>query len=352
MERTGIVCISSNLKKQKTYRSIDCTKFLLSLFVVGIHTDPFEKTIVGMVAKLLVFSLAVPMFFSISGYFISSKCKEQSNDAFVKYCMHIGKMYLVWTILYLPEIIREYRSHQGWGLIKDGRVVLLRNLFVCGSYNQLWYLIATIWGGVLLYLSYKYIQNEKIIVLLCGGICVISMLLDSCAGMIPMSLRYIGEMYQGYFVSVRNGVLFGFPFMGVGICARLIEKEQTRKSVVFLSINALVLFTLRAIATFVIKHYDMDFGMVITPGTWTLSLLMMLLLLQVEMPLSQEMSIWLRKSSTLVFLIHPYMIRIAKLLTVNNMMIFFITIGLSLLFSAVVISLEKTSCFKCIKVLY
>lgn len=338
----------------KTYKSIDILKFILSIFIIGIHTNPFGTGTIGLAIKLVIFPLAVPLFFATSGFFLCKKFlyhnTKDMNHITTSYCIRLGKIYLIWTLLYLPHIINDYQNREGWGLIDNGAQIILRNLFFAGSYNQLWYLIASIWGGALLFLAIKYLKSEHKVVVVCISIYLIALLLDSCSGVLPEFLNLIPYYYNGYFNSIRNGVLFGLPFIGIGLVAyRVLERKIAKKILV---VSTILFFMFRVVATFIIKYYDMEYNMEITPGTWGTTLCILVFLLQMDVPISVDLSIWLRKSSILVFLIHPYMIDIAKQLTSDTNVLFILVVFFSLLFSTVVMLGERTKIFHWLKYLY
>lgn len=205
---------------KKNYKSIDCLKFVLSIFVIGIHTPgPFSGTPFGLGIQIVIFTLAVPLFFAITGFFFYGKLQKNYDTETIKhYCWRLGKLYLVWTLLYIPHIIIDYQNHQGWGMLENGIVVLIRNIFFLGSYNQLWYLLAAIWGGILLSCCVKALKDWKKIAVLCILVCVIAMLFDSCTGIWPAQLRIIPTMYRGIFKFCTERIAVWIPFFGGWYC--------------------------------------------------------------------------------------------------------------------------------------
>lgn len=335
---------------KKTYSSIDCLKFFLAICVVGIHTSgPFGGTTLGLVIAIIIFTMAVPLYFAVSGFFFYGKIRKHLDVKTVKvYCWRLGRVYLLWTLLYIPHVITDYRTHRGWGMLENGIIVLIRNIFFLGSYNHLWYLLACIWGGILLFFCIKALKDWRKSVVLCIVIYCIALLFDSCAGIWPVHLRSIPMMYQGYFNSVRNGLLFGFPFMGIGIAAYEMQNMKSGRALLV----AVLFFLYRIVATSVIKWYDMELGLLVTPGTWGCSLFLLVWLLRLELPISDALSQWLRKSSIIMFLIHPYMIDVASVVTNNSTVLFVLVVLLCLGFSAAVSVLEQKKGFGWLKHIY
>lgn len=65
----------AELQKQKEYGLIDVGKFIMSIFVVAIHTHPMAEMENNHIKSLLGVFLdcAVPFFFMASGFFIERK---------------------------------------------------------------------------------------------------------------------------------------------------------------------------------------------------------------------------------------------------------------------------------------
>ena len=92
--------------------------------------------------------LGVPFFFLVSGFFLQKKIQDVQK---VKaYLARIFQLYVIYTVLYLPQIVYDYRKaggFWGWNLLD-----FVRNFFLVGSYTQLWYFVGLIVATLLLYL--------------------------------------------------------------------------------------------------------------------------------------------------------------------------------------------------------
>lgn len=124
------------IANDKTYKSIDILKFILSIFIIGIHTNPFGTATIGLAIKLVIFPLAVPLFFAVSGFFLCKKFLyhniKDMNRITTSYCIRLGKIYLIWTLLYLPHIIIDYQNREGWGFtISCNKVLKIRTQSCC-----------------------------------------------------------------------------------------------------------------------------------------------------------------------------------------------------------------------------
>ncbi len=128
-------------------KGIDLVKVLMAFVVVSIHTTTWPL--------LGIREVAVPYFFLVSGFFLFGKMTGDRTDdlaAIRSWTLKILRLYLIWTAIYLPFTV--------YGFIQDGlslkQCLMLfgRNLLFVGENFMswpLWYLLAMIWSGVLVY---------------------------------------------------------------------------------------------------------------------------------------------------------------------------------------------------------
>ena len=181
-------------------KGIDLVKVLMAFVVVSIHTTTWPL--------LGIREVAVPYFFLVSGFFLFGKMTGDRTDdlaAIRSWTLKILRLYLIWTAIYLPFTV--------YGFIQDGlslkQCLLLfgRNLLFVGENFMswpLWYLLAMIWSGVLVY------------VLRALKVPVWGMLL---AGIILAALpHFLGDnaLYVKLFRDSRNLVFTGPFYIAVG----------------------------------------------------------------------------------------------------------------------------------------
>lgn len=100
----------------KNYNSFDVAKFVCALMVVMIHVPPFGSSATGVVGwfnfgiQNYVARVAVPLFFVISGFLIfrGSLGSKVAVSYFIRYSKRIFRIYLFWTMVYLPWSIRNF----------------------------------------------------------------------------------------------------------------------------------------------------------------------------------------------------------------------------------------------------
>ena len=129
-------------------KGIDLVKVLMAFVVVSFHTTTWPL--------LGIREVAVPYFFLVSGFFLFGKLKgDRAADlsAIRAWTLKILKLYLIWTAVYLPFTV--YGFLQDSLSLKQSLAVFVRNLAFVGENFMswpLWYLLALIWSGVLIYI--------------------------------------------------------------------------------------------------------------------------------------------------------------------------------------------------------
>jgi surface polysaccharide O-acyltransferase-like enzyme len=151
-------------KQVSMIAGIDAFKFVFSIFVVGIHTHPFEQS--TETAKSVVgffFNMAVPFFFISSSYLLFSKPIDDSSERrrnINRYALKMVKLYAAWTIIYLPVTFYDY-----WGngkTVAHNAASFFRMLVMVGEHFfswPLWYLLASIYGIIIM----KLLVNRKFV---------------------------------------------------------------------------------------------------------------------------------------------------------------------------------------------
>ena len=100
--------ILNRIPNETRFHGIDIIKFIMSIFVVAIHSQ-FSLTTHGYLKNVLdiLFGAAVIYFFIASGYFIGSyfkyenRCYTENSFRNVKSSFFkIAKMYFIWCAVY------------------------------------------------------------------------------------------------------------------------------------------------------------------------------------------------------------------------------------------------------------
>jgi len=145
---------------RKEFKGIDVAKFILALFVVAGHTHPFKDIQNPVFRQLWENSLllVVPYFFMAAGFFLFSKVYKQPDKAYqlssiLPYLKRIFKLYIYWTIIFLPITIWRYVTDDL--TFQKNIVLFVRGTFFFGEnyYSwPLWFLLSMTYSIALIYL--------------------------------------------------------------------------------------------------------------------------------------------------------------------------------------------------------
>lgn len=145
----------------KRYDSLDLLKWIMSFVVIAQHTHPFETVDNSLFlnCQSMVFSLSVPTFFVCTGYFLLRERGENREELALRvkrYALRVLRLYLLWTAVYLPCTFYEYFT-DGKGFLVDLYLMVQGTVLVGAHYYSwhLWYLLAVVYSGSLLYLIIK-----------------------------------------------------------------------------------------------------------------------------------------------------------------------------------------------------
>lgn len=147
---------------KKEYNSLDILKFVLSIFVLVIHSG-IDKTVISPLLRI-----AVPSFFLISSYLFFSKVAKLSDDkekqkALVRLVKRNIFLYLFWVVCQLPLII--YGHHYHIDFFQKGIWSTLKIILLGQGFTGSWYIITLVVGSVLIYFASKKISAGCLVVL-------------------------------------------------------------------------------------------------------------------------------------------------------------------------------------------
>jgi hypothetical protein len=145
---------------RKEFKGIDVTKFILALLVVAGHTHPFKDiqnpTFLYLWKQLQL--LVVPYFFMAAGFFLFQKVDQQPNKAqklavIWPYIKRIAKMYIYWTIIFIPITLWNYATDD-IVFHKDIILFVRGTLFFGENYYSwpLWFLLSMTYSLAFIYL--------------------------------------------------------------------------------------------------------------------------------------------------------------------------------------------------------
>ena len=149
------------------YSGLDLLKFFFAIVVIAIHTHPFynypcieSSRLYGMICEG-----AVPFFFVCSGFFLGLKIykqpsvSDQPENIYTTekaYLLRIAKLYLTWTMIYLPLAIYGFHLENYTWL--HSAIVYVKQIILVGENYcswPLWYLLSTVYCALFLLLFHK-----------------------------------------------------------------------------------------------------------------------------------------------------------------------------------------------------
>lgn len=209
------------MNRDKAYTGIDYFRFLAAFLIIAIHTSPlssFSET-GDFILTRIVARVGVPFFFMTSGFFLISRYTygEEKLAAFVKKTVLI---YGISIAVYIPVNI-----YNGYFSMDHLLPNIIKDLFFDGTMYHLWYLPASVIGGILAWLLVKRWGLGRAF-LISFVLYVIGLFGDSYYG-IAKQLPVLKAFYSALFeVSdyTRNGIFFAPVFFVLGG----IVAEQTK----------------------------------------------------------------------------------------------------------------------------
>ncbi len=305
--------LSSKANSSTSYNGLDLFKLFCAVLIVIIHIAPFGNPPHLSTGWYLNFwiqnffcRIAAPFFFVASGFLLFKKTSYLQFDLSVikKYVVRMLKLYLIWTVIYLPcEINIYYANKTGflYNLIDHIRCTILT-----GSYTQLWYFPALIFAVILIAFLLSKRVKPQIIVAIAGCFYAIGLLAQSWFGLIrPLEqsapfLWSILKKIEFVILTTRNGLFEAFLFVAIGMIIAFSSKTLSLG-------KALVGFVLSFVAMYAetrflfehnfIRRVDMYIFLVPTV------MFMFIVAIQIKLPDSPVYKT-VRKLSSLIFYSH------------------------------------------------
>lgn len=234
-------------------KKIDILKFVISIFVVAIHTLP------PGFALRPVLRTAVPLFFIITSYLFFTKqstlysCAER-RAGLIKYVKRILTLYLFWFVVLLPITISMHEWYGDFNVFKIYDIV--RSFFFGSTFGASWFLIASLIGvSTIWYLTEKKVADKWIIAVgavIYGMCCLLSNYYNALTR-IP-NLERLYHVYTFFFTEPYNSFPVSLLFVGIGKYLANHELHLPYKTLVAFSI----LFLLTSYMEFYLaRHYGL-----------------------------------------------------------------------------------------------
>lgn len=337
---------------EKSYTGIDCFRMAAALLIITIHTSPlagFSETADFILTRIFA-RVAVPFFFVTSGFFLISRYNYQIGklSAFVR---KTAMIYGAAILLYIPVNL-----YNGYFKMENLLPNLIKDIVFDGTLYHLWYLPASILGGVAAWYLVKKLDYQKAFAV-AAVLYLTGLFGDSYYGVIRNVSVCSGFYALIFQVSdyTRNGIFFAPVFFVMGgfiadqreqtawkklVCSHS-EQECAADSIKIDLLHenriwwngigmgltlALMLAEGLTLHHFQVQRHDSMYVFLL-PCVYFL----FMLLLQFR----GKRQVWLRDVSLIVYLIHPMMIVVIRMaaklfhlqaLLVDNSVIHFLAV--------------------------
>lgn len=260
MKTTDKNNISAKLSDKTEFFAVDFFRLVFAIGIVALHLSPLENVnnVWNYFLVNVLTRLGVPFFFLVSGFFLQKKLDDFGK---VKtYIVRLLQLYLIYTLLYLPQIIYGYMNG-GDSPLRNAFAFMREFLFV-GSYLQLWYFVALMAATLLLYWLVKKLRlSDKRITVIVLVIYVIGTILNAYIYPLKESLNVpVSEfaavnkqylllwLYFKIFSTTRNGLFFGLPYLFFGYLIAKNKHRIYRKNYFLLAVLSFIVMTGEAFA--------------------------------------------------------------------------------------------------------
>ncbi|MEG0177154.1 acyltransferase [Anaerorhabdus sp.] len=279
---------------KKNYNAIDIMKFISAFLVIIVHTYPFYTSVptFGFITSNIVGRVVIPFFFLAAGYFFQKG--NPSKERFKKYTFKLLRLYIVWSVLYIPLGIHLLNGFMEMTpvLWAAGSFLALVNF---GTYFHLWYMAALIFAIVFCYYYLRKFSMKSLVIV--GFILFCFGCLETYYGLIPNGTFLDAlNIYLMIFFTTRNGLFFGILFVSLGMA---VAKYDLASKVKYshISLLSLVFFIALCVEAFSIKSLgwaiDYNFYIMVVPFSycWFVTLLKTNVTLKLDYAALREYSV-------------------------------------------------------------
>ena len=201
----------------KNYDSIDLMKFIACIFVVAIHSAPFQdiSPLLNRVIILGIGRIAVPLFFLASAFFLF-----KSNEINIKkYLKRMGKLYFAWFLISSPiTFFNHFIIEQEPLLIKC--FTFVKCFFFTSTFSGSWFLASCVFCTCFFYLMEKYNILNKGFIITISFLIYIICVSTSAWGKLLFSLipdfKTFFDNIVFWFAKPYISILVGLPYFSFG----------------------------------------------------------------------------------------------------------------------------------------
>ena len=355
------------LEEERSFAAIDLARFIFSLLIVAFHFPPFfgDSDVAGILDFIFLRyleRLAVPFFFLCSGFFLYRNCEFNASalKKEKKYILRMLRLYLVWTIVYLPLSINSFQ-YDDRGIL-HAVLLYIRNFIFTGSYFHLWYLNAAAMAVLLILIFRTRNKSPEKILMIAAAFYMLGLLAQSWFGMIkpmqvltPMVWKCLKGV-QRLIGTTRDGLFEAFLYTSIGMFFAVRKPSMKKeKAMIFLLLSLAALFVEIVYLKKMGWSRETDMYIFQVPAAAFLFAFVQNMLIKPK-PVFKR----LRKMSALIYYVHPFLgYMMAELLEKTGvswnalpLLLFCLTIMTAIVFSAVILNLGERNKVRVIRLLY
>lgn len=243
---------------ERRYDAIDLVKFLASIFVVSIHASALfdiSPTLNTWICEGIA-RLAVPIFFTVSAFFMFSK--PVNVDTIRKYCIRMGKLYICWFVISFPLTIFNRIISSSYS-IPVTLFRFFRSFFFTSTFSGSWFLVSCMFCAII-YEKLERMQENKrrtvtiVISATAYSLCVFTSTYGTLIDTLGLSKAY--TVWEMLLAKPYTSILVGIPYFALG---RYFAQKQYNGHPVTVNrigiICAIVLFIAEVV---VVDHYHLS----------------------------------------------------------------------------------------------
>ena len=290
-----------NAKSLTQHGFLDIVKFVFALLIVAAHfiTENADGKINSLIGYgISIYVIVVPFFFCSAGFLIFRRFTDDLKEGkgyVLSYCKRILIMYVFWSFVY---IVFQISAWIRFGVTQEEVFKYILNVVFYSTYKTIWFLPGLCIGVVLTYFLLRKIGIRYTAII--AAVCYL-------IGTLGVSYSFLlkdTQILDGYnyvFVSTRNGLFNGFPFVFLGaFLANQITKKRPKgfSFYIIMTIVSGVCFIAEAfLLKFIFKSINANTLLFLIPFTY------FFVRLCINIPCtSGRVTKWMRKMSTVIFL--------------------------------------------------
>lgn len=249
--------MNENLYPSKSGKKIggnkfDITKFILSIFIICLHSNSFPNIFTP------IFRVAVPLFFIITSYFFFSKLKITSNNKernalLFHYLKRNFFLLLFWSIIFIIPIC--IRNH--WIVMHFPYIIysIIKSIFIGSTFQGSWFISATIIATSIIYiLCYKFKIKDRTLFVWCIVLYVICCMCSNYSHLIIDCYPYYNyyNIYRSWLGDPFCSFVIGIVWISFG---KFLAYHKFSLSHKIIKCVVILSFILIYIEFFLIKKY-------------------------------------------------------------------------------------------------